>query len=39
MRYSGCIIEESLKNKSIIDEFEIEEEINDDGIMWIVNID
>lgn len=39
MKYSGCIIEESLKNKSIIDEFEIKEEINDDGIMWIVEID
>ena len=28
MRYSGCIIEESLKDKSIINEFEIKEEIN-----------
>lgn len=39
MKYSGCIIEESLKDKSIIDEFEIIEEVNDDGIMWIVEID
>lgn len=39
MKYNGCIIEESLKDKSIINEFEIKEEINDDGIMWIVEID
>ena len=39
MKYSGCIIEESLKDKSIINEFEIIEEIDDDGIMWIVEID
>ena len=39
MKYSGCIIEESLKEKSIINEFEIIEEIDDDGIMWIVEID
>ena len=39
MKYSGCIIEESLTDKSIINEFEIIEEINDDGIMWIVEID
>ncbi len=39
MKYQGCIIEESLKDKSIIDEFDIIEEINDDGIMWIVETD
>ena len=39
MKYSGCIIEESLKDKSIINEFNILEEINDDGIMWIVEVD
>lgn len=39
MKYSGCIIEESLKETSIIKEFKIVEEINDDGIMWIVEID
>lgn len=39
MRYTGCIIEKSLRDKSIINEFEIKEEINDDGIMWIVEID
>lgn len=39
MKYSGCIIEESLKENSIINEFDILEEINDDGIMWIVEID
>ncbi|MDO4379049.1 MAG: hypothetical protein Q4C64_08000 [Erysipelotrichia bacterium] len=39
MKYSGCIIEESLKDKSIINEFNIIEEINDDGIMWIVEVD
>lgn len=39
MKYSGCIIEESLKEKSIFNEFEIKEEIDDDGIMWIVEID
>lgn len=39
MKYSGCIIEESLKDSSIISEFEIKETINDDGIMWIVEID
>ena len=30
MKYSGCIIEESLKDKSIINEFNILEEINDE---------
>lgn len=39
MKYSGCIIEESLKDKSVINEFKILEEIDDDGIMWIVEID
>ena len=39
MKYSGCIIEESLKDKSIINEFNITEEINDGGIIWIVEID
>ena len=39
MKYSGCIIEDSLKDKSIINEFNILEEINDDGIMWIVEVD
>lgn len=39
MKYSGCIIEESLKDKSIINEFNILEEINDDGIIWIVEVD
>lgn len=34
MKYSGCIIEESLKDSSIISEFEIKETIDDDGIMW-----
>lgn len=36
MKYTGCIIEESLSDKSIVNEFEIIEEINDDGIMWVV---
>ena len=39
MKYSGCIIEESLKDKSIINEFNITEEMNDGGIIWIVEID
>lgn len=39
MKYTGCIIEESLRDKSIVNEFEIIEEINDDGIMWIVETD
>ena len=39
MKYSGCIIEESLKDKSVINEFKILEKIDDDGIMWIVEID
>lgn len=39
MKYSGCIIEDSLKDKSTINEFNILEEINDDGIMWIVEVD
>lgn len=39
MKYSGCIIEESLKDKSIINELNIVEEINDDGVMWIVEVD
>ena len=39
MKYTGCIIEESLSDKSIVNEFEIIEEINDDGIMWVVETD
>lgn len=37
--YSGCIIEESLKDKSILDSFTITDTIDDDGIMYIVEID
>lgn len=37
--YSGCIIEESIKDKSILDEFTIVETKDEDGIMYIVEID
>lgn len=37
--YSGCLIEESLKDKSILDEFNIVETNIDDGISYIVEID
>lgn len=39
MKYSGCIIDESIKDKSVINEFKIVEKIDDDGIMWLVEID
>lgn len=35
MKYSGCIIEESLKNKSILDEFDIVETRADSCIVEI----
>lgn len=38
-KYSGCIIEESLKDKSILNEFKIIETNIDDGISYIVEID
>ena len=34
--YTGCIIEESLKDKTILDEFNILETREDDGISYIV---
>lgn len=37
--YTGCIIEESLKDKAILDEFTILETKDEDGIMYIVEID
>ena len=37
--YTGCIIEESLKDKSILNEFKILETITDDGTSYIVEID
>lgn len=37
--YTGCIIEESLRNKSILDKFSILETRDDDGISYIVEID
>lgn len=39
MKYSGCIIEESLKDKSILKQFEIIETNFDDGTIYIVEID
>lgn len=39
MKYTGCLIEESLKDKSILDEFEIVDTIIDDGVSYIVEID
>lgn len=39
MKYSGCIIEESLKDKSVLNQFEITQTIIDDGTMYIVEID
>lgn len=38
-KYSGCIIEESLKDKSILDAFHILETREDDGISYIVEIE
>jgi len=37
--YSGCIIDESIKNKSILDEFKIIDKSDDDGAIYIVEID
>lgn len=37
--YSGCIIEESIKDKSVLDEFTIVETKDEGGIMYIVEID
>lgn len=37
--YSGCLIEESLKDKSILDEFNIVDTNIDDGVIYIVEID
>ena len=37
--YTGCIIEESLKDKAILDEFNILETREDDGISYIVEIE
>lgn len=37
--YSGCIIEESLKDKSILDKFKIIDTQIDDGIIRIVETD
>lgn len=37
--YTGCIIEESLKDKSILDEFKILETVTDDGTSYIVETD
>ena len=34
--YTGCIIEESLKDKTILNEFKILETITDDGTSYIV---
>lgn len=39
MKYSGCIIEESIKDKSILNEFEIVKTNADDGISYIVEIE
>lgn len=36
--YSGCIIKESIKDISILDEFNIIETKDEDGIMYIVEI-
>ena len=37
--YTGCIIEESLKDKTILDEFNILETREDDGVSYIVEIE
>lgn len=37
--YTGCVIEECLKDKSILNEFIILETITDDGTSYIVEID
>lgn len=39
MSYNGCLIEESLKDKSILNAFRLIETIFDDGEMYIVEID
>lgn len=39
MKYTGCLIDESLKDKSILDEFVITDTIVDDGVSYIVEIE
>ncbi|MCH5171116.1 MAG: hypothetical protein J1F24_07500 [Oscillospiraceae bacterium] len=38
-KYTGCIIEESMKDKTILNEFRIVESVTDDGTSYIVEID
>ncbi len=39
MKYTGCLIEESLKDKSILKEFIITDTVIDDGVSYIVETD